>query len=41
MWSLRWSENPEERDRNPSSPHMVNVAQSEERWFVKPKVVGS
>ena len=20
MWSLRWSEKPEERDRNPSSP---------------------
>ena len=27
MWSLRWTENPEERDRNPSSPQMVSVAQ--------------
>jgi hypothetical protein len=22
MWSLRWSEKPEERDRNPSSPQI-------------------
>lgn len=27
MWSLRWSEKPEERDRNPSSPQKY-VAQT-------------
>ena len=41
MWSLRWSEKPEERDRNPSSPHMVSVAQLGERMVVNHKVVGS
>ena len=27
MWSLRWTENPEERDRNPSAPQQDFVAE--------------
>jgi hypothetical protein len=30
MWSLHWTENPEERDRNPSAPQIQGVAQSVE-----------
>ncbi len=41
MWSLRWTENPEERDRNPSSPQMVDVAQLVERLIVVQEVAGS
>ena len=25
MWSLRWTENPEERDRNPSAPQNTSA----------------
>ena len=28
MWSLRWTENPEERDRNPSAPQNGDLAQN-------------
>ncbi len=40
MWSLRWSEKPEERDRNPSSPQKkirrtdkVSVRSPKPRWL--------
>ena len=41
MWSLRWSEKPEERDRNPSSPPNGKIAQSVERRPEEPSVGGS
>ena len=42
MWSLRWSEKPEERDRNPSSPQKKGkISQLVERRPEEPSVGGS
>ena len=29
MWSLHWTENPEERDRNPSAPQKIYASEAE------------